>query len=104
MAGSEPTIMAGRIISADTYDRGNNKFRTVAIDSSTHAQTTIEYEHHEIHSRSHYNVHSFVDVWPGDADNNGEVDENDFSPVILYNGYYKWGSRIRVWGKFQRDV
>ena len=64
MAGSEPTIMAGRIISKDTYDRGNNKFRTIRIDSSTHAMQTIEIEHAEIHSGSHYNVHGFLDI-PG---------------------------------------
>jgi len=67
MAGSEPTIMAGRIISGDTYDRGNNKFRTIRIDPSTHAMTTIGYEHHEIHGRSHYVVHGFLDI-PGAND------------------------------------
>ena len=35
-----------------------------AADSSTNATTTIEYEHHEIHSGSHYFVHGFSQV-PG---------------------------------------
>ena len=58
----EPTIIAGRIASADTYDRGSGKFRTIRIDPSTHAITTIDYEHHEIHGRSHYVVHGFLDI------------------------------------------
>ena len=67
MAGSEPTIIAGRIMSNDTYDRGNNKFRTIRIDSSTHAITSMSYEHHEIHGGSHYSVHGFLDI-PGAND------------------------------------
>ena len=58
----EPTIIAGRIASQDTYDRGSSKFRTIRIDPSTHAMATIEYEHHEIHGRSHYVVHGFLDI------------------------------------------
>jgi hypothetical protein len=30
-----------------------------------------------------YTVHSYVDVWPGDADNNGIVDNNDFMQIGL---------------------
>ena len=57
-----PQIIAGRITSKDTFDRGTSKFRTIRIDPSTHAIQTIEYEHAEVHGGSHYNVHSFVDV------------------------------------------
>jgi len=52
----EPTIIAGRIASADTYDRGSGKFRTIRIDPSTHAMTTIDYAHHETHSGSTFIV------------------------------------------------
>ena len=38
-----------------------------AVDSTTNARTTIEYEHHEIHSGSHYTVHGFLDI-PGAND------------------------------------
>jgi hypothetical protein len=53
---SEPMIIAGRIASGDTYDRGSGKFRTLRIDPSTHAMATIEYEHHEAHGGSVYSV------------------------------------------------
>ncbi len=46
-----------------------------------------------------YNIHSFVDVWPGDADNNGEVDENDFIPINFYMGY---GSATKNMRSFKR--
>jgi len=50
----EPNIIAGRIASGDTYDRGNSKFRTVRLDPSTHAMVGIDYAHHEIHGGSAY--------------------------------------------------
>ncbi len=34
----------------------------------------------------HFTIHSFVNVWPGDADNNGIVDHLDFAPVSQFNG------------------
>ena len=46
-----------------------------------------------------YDIHSFVDVWPGDADNNGEVDENDFSIVNFYHGK---GSATKNMRSFKR--
>ncbi len=33
-----------------------------------------------------FNIHSFVDVWPGDADNSGEVDHLDFAQIMVYLG------------------
>ena len=48
----EPTIIAGRIASQDTYDRGSSKFRTIRVDPSTHALVTIDYPHHEEHGGS----------------------------------------------------
>jgi len=52
----EPIIIAGRIASQDTYDRGSGKFRTIRIDPSTHATTTISYPHHEAHAGSAYEI------------------------------------------------
>jgi hypothetical protein len=46
-----------------------------------------------------YNIHSFVDVWPGDSDDNGEVDENDFIPINFYMGY---GSATKNMRSFKR--
>jgi len=37
------------------------------VDNSTHTLQTITYEHHEIHSGSHYTVHGYVDI-PGADD------------------------------------
>jgi hypothetical protein len=33
-----------------------------------------------------YTIHSFVNVWPGDTDNDGEVTTKDISQVMLYLG------------------
>jgi len=46
-----------------------------------------------------YNIHSFVDVWPGDSDDNGEVDENDFIAINYYMGY---GSATKNMRSFKR--
>jgi hypothetical protein len=54
---TEPTIIAGRIASKDTYDRGSGKFRTLRIDPSTHAMVTTGYAHHEIHGGSSFTAH-----------------------------------------------
>lgn len=54
----EPNIIAGRIASGDTYDRGSGKFRTVRLDPSTHAMVIVEYEHHEIHGGSSFIVNA----------------------------------------------
>ena len=32
------------------------------MDASTHTLQTIEYEHHEIHSGSHFFVHGYLDI------------------------------------------
>jgi len=34
-----------------------------------------------------YTIHSFVDVWPGDANNDGVVDQNDYYQIGNYFGY-----------------
>lgn len=44
-------------------------------------------------------IHSFVDVWPGDADNNGEVDHLDYAPVTQYIGL---GSATKNMRSFKR--
>ncbi|MCK5021487.1 MAG: hypothetical protein KAS32_31030 [Candidatus Peribacteraceae bacterium] len=41
--------------------------RTAALDDSTDAITTIDYEHHEIHSESHYFVVSYADLANGNV-------------------------------------
>ena len=40
-----------------------------------------------------YNIHSYVNVWPGDADCNGKVDTYDNAVISLYLNYPKNGSR-----------
>ncbi len=46
-----------------------------------------------------YNIHGFVEVWPGDANNDGTVNINDVSAVALYLGY---GSNKVNFRSFQR--
>ena len=46
-----------------------------------------------------YNIHGFVNVWPGDANNDGIVNINDVSVVALYLGYGANKSNFR---SFQR--
>jgi hypothetical protein len=48
---------------------------------------------------TNYTIHSFVDVWPGDADDDGDVDENDFIPINYYMGY---GSATKNMRSFKR--
>ncbi|MGB9770889.1 MAG: T9SS type A sorting domain-containing protein [Candidatus Kapaibacteriota bacterium] len=45
------------------------------------------------------NIHGFVDVWPGDANNDGIVNINDVSTVALYLGY---GPSKQNFRSFQR--
>ncbi len=46
-----------------------------------------------------YNLHGYVDVWPGDTDNNGLVDHLDFAPVSQYVGF---GSATKKMKSFKR--
>ncbi len=46
-----------------------------------------------------YTIHSFVDVWPGDADNDGVVGIKDISKLGLYLGY---GSKKTNFRSFKR--
>lgn len=46
-----------------------------------------------------YNIHGFVNVWPGDANNDGIVNINDVSTVALYLGY---GANKNNFRSFQR--
>ena len=46
-----------------------------------------------------YNIHGFVDVWPGDTDNSGIVDHLDFAPVTQYVGL---GSSTKNMKSFKR--
>ena len=68
-------IMGGRIESADTsrLSRNDDRYRTVAIDRSTHAQTTIDYEHHEVHAGSHYYMFLSAILASGDTQSFGLV-------------------------------
>jgi hypothetical protein len=58
--------MAGNIILGAieniTPKTVSDGFRHVAIDPTTHTLQTIEYEHHEIHSGSHYFVQGYLDI------------------------------------------
>ncbi len=42
-----------------------------------------------------YFIHSFVEVWPGDTDNNGIVDHLDFAPISQYIGYRSTSDGMR---------
>jgi hypothetical protein len=46
-----------------------------------------------------YTIHSFIDVWPGDADNDGIVGIKDISKLGLYLGY---GSKKTNFRSFKR--
>ncbi|MFN3782029.1 MAG: hypothetical protein ACK4SO_07625, partial [Candidatus Kapaibacteriota bacterium] len=46
-----------------------------------------------------YNIHGFVNVWPGDANNDGIVNINDVSVVALYLGF---GANKTNFRSFQR--
>lgn len=46
-----------------------------------------------------FNIHSFVEVWPGDANNDGKVSIDDVTRVGLYLGY---GSRKPNFRSFKR--
>lgn len=43
-----------------------------------------------------YRVHSYINVWPGDSDNSGEVDHLDFVPVSQYIGIGSISKGIRT--------
>jgi len=44
------------------YGWNGTSFRELNIDASTRAQTTIKYEHHEIHGGSTYSVVDIDDI------------------------------------------
>jgi hypothetical protein len=46
-----------------------------------------------------YNIHSFMNVWPGDADNNGLVEMSDINVIGLYMGM---GSATKQMRSFKR--
>jgi len=46
-----------------------------------------------------YNIHGLIDVYPGDTDNNGVVDNRDFANIGLFYGY---GSTIKLMRSFKR--
>lgn len=47
-----------------------------------------------------YKIHSYIDVWPGDADNSGAVDHLDFATVSYYLGM---GPKSKSTRCFKRD-
>jgi Secretion system C-terminal sorting domain len=47
-----------------------------------------------------YAIHGYVNVWPGDADNNGAVDNRDLNQIILYLGS---GSKTKYMRSFKRE-
>lgn len=46
-----------------------------------------------------YNIHSFIEVWPGDVDDNGSVNTQDISQILLYLGL---GSNTKAMRSFKR--
>ena len=46
-----------------------------------------------------YSIHSFIDVWPGDANNDGVVDTKDFTTIGRFIGY---GSGTKQMRSFKR--
>lgn len=42
-----------------------------------------------------YKIHSYIDVWPGDADNNGRVDNDDLGIVQKYLGLGSYTKNMR---------
>ncbi len=60
--------------------------------------------------KTDYRINGFVNVWPGDTDNNGKVDHLDFGPVSQYVGFgsatknmrsFKRKSGSAIWGPHQ---
>lgn len=47
-----------------------------------------------------YKIHSYVDVYPGDADNNGIVDTRDYLPIDRHNGT---GALTKNFRSFKRE-
>lgn len=47
----------------------------------------------------YYTIHSYMDVWPGDADNNGIVNEHDVLPIDMY---FDYGSLVKSMRTFKR--
>ncbi len=66
-----------------------------AIDSSIGSNIPITSE------PLNFTVHSYVNVWPGDTDNNGVVDHLDFVPVSQYIGM---GSGTKGFRSFKRQA
>lgn len=54
-----------------------NFFATAFIDSS---QTNVEVTSEQLE----LNIHSFINVWPGDSNNDGLVDTRDYNQIGLY--------------------
>jgi len=46
-----------------------------------------------------FNIHGYIEVWPGDTDNNGFVDHLDFAPITQYIGL---GSATKNMKSFKR--
>lgn len=46
-----------------------------------------------------FNIHGYIEVWPGDTDNNGLVDHLDFAPITQYIGL---GSATKNMKSFKR--
>ena len=57
----------------------------------------LELEHEPIV----YNIHGFIDVWPGDTNNDGVVNHLDEDNIALY---YGWGSATKNMRSFKRPA
>lgn len=47
-----------------------------------------------------YNIHSFIEIWPGDTDDNGLVSNDDILPI---DKYFDFGSEVKKSRTFKRD-
>ena len=68
--------VSGSVTSLITGLVDDTNYRGVRLDKSTHATTTIEYEHHEIHAGNHYMVTGFSTVGMGGTLNFGVTTPN----------------------------
>ena len=48
-----------------------------------------------------FTIHSFIQVWPGDADNNGVVNTNDYTNIMQYLGIGSSTKKFRSFKRYQ---
>lgn len=105
----EPKIIAGRITSPDVsrFGKMDDRYRTIRLNPETHALVGITYEHHEIHTGSHYFQDDTVDLANGEYYDMRITTPNttswahmvfSFETETEYNIYFYEGSTINTAG------